>query len=65
MRFKDLEPGQAFIFASERDIPHWQGARGPWIKIGKRAYVRLRYDGTINVGTINVGTINVEVYPHT
>jgi len=65
MRFKDLEPGQAFIFASERDIPHWQGARGPWIKIDKRAYVRLRYDGGGAGTCFNVGTINVEVYPHT
>lgn len=63
MRFKELKPDQLFVFASERDIPGYQGARGPWAKVDQRSYVRIDHTGR-GVGICyRVGTINVEVYP--
>jgi hypothetical protein len=62
MTFKDLFTSQAFIFASERDLPGYQGARGPWVKVGKSSYRELR-DGYAHGATHTVGTAKVAVYP--
>jgi hypothetical protein len=61
MKFKELPNDAAFVFSAERNIPGYQGMRGPWAKVDKRSYVRLDHTGK-GVGTCyKVGTINVDV----
>lgn len=59
--FKLLPNDARFIFTAERDIPGYQGMRGPWAKVDKRHYVRLDHNGR-GVGVCyKVGSINVNV----
>lgn len=64
--FRLLNVGQAFRFLSERGVLAddgktklpWQGAQGPWVKVGARSYRRLE-NGHAHGPTFTVGTINV------
>lgn len=63
--FRLLAVGQAFRFMSENGVPlesggklAWQGARGPWVKVGARSY-RANQDGFAHGPTHTVGTVNV------
>jgi hypothetical protein len=72
MQFKNVAIGGRFIFASERSALNWPGARGPWIKVSARGYVREEME-TITLGapgtaqTVRrlvhgVGTVKVSVF---
>jgi hypothetical protein len=60
-RFRDLPFAAAFVFAAEKDIPGYQGALGPWVKVGQRSYRELR-DGHAHGPTHLVGNNTVSVY---
>lgn len=38
LKFKQLEIGTTFRFASEQDMPFSGMERGPWVKTGQRTY---------------------------
>jgi hypothetical protein len=59
--FKKLSVGAAFTFKSESDLG-WQGARGPWVKVGPSTYRELR-EGYAHGVTHRVGLATVEVTP--
>lgn len=61
MKFKQLYTGQAFTFACEH-VLGWQGARGPWVKVGPSTYRELQ-EGHAHGPTHRVGTLTVGVKP--
>ena len=55
MRFKDLHPGQFFIFTTEGQLFNgcvYSGMRGPWVKTSPRKYIG--HGLVCHVGTVNV-----------
>ena len=64
MTFKKLYTSQAFRFASESGVDGltWQGARGPWVKVGPSSY-RALVDGYASGPAHRVGTQSVKVAP--
>lgn len=58
--FNKLPDGAIFKFASEVDMPHWSGARGPWEKLGSRTYQAYPDGGPVHT----VGRSGTDVYLH-
>jgi hypothetical protein len=56
--FRDITIGETFTFASERDFPYSGIAKGPWIKISTRKYVRHLDSDAIEY---RVGSITAKV----
>lgn len=60
--FKSLFVGAAFRFACESGVGGlaWQGARGPWVKVGGKSY-RAIENGQVCGPTYVVGTVAAKV----
>ena len=60
MKFKDLDKGAVFIFASEKEFPYSGMAKGPWKKISSKKYI-LEDEPSVEH---QVGSVNAEVIPY-
>ena len=64
--FKLLHIGAVFTFTNEAGVDglQWQGARGPWCKVGSTTY-RAVESGYAHGPTHRVGTVKVQVEQRT